>query len=342
MNKIYKNIIMCIAALLMMLPMVMGASADVETAQIMPVLVGAEPTMEDPMIPHSPDAATQGGGKSTEGTSPYDPNTPISECIDNGMDGNWVSDCNGPDIPRDDLNENDIVITLPVDPVIEPPQEYPGNDVGPCVIGTPSPCNDPRYWWPERWDWSWDWNRWIHHIPPPVTIPEPPDFAEPPIVTLPVEDYLITDPPEYYVLPVESEETGMHETHWIPAVGSNQNSLSCDEIQNLPGVSGTGITGSVITGIGEDDEQIAVYLEEYNLETISKLPREVDGKRIVYTVSGPAIALPVGEPAEPASKPDVQAQIDPIEPEHKEGTVSDSRKGEAAPAVAGIAHASAN
>ena len=63
-------------------------------------------------------------------------------------------------------------VTLPIDQVIEPPQD-PGNDVGPCVIGTQSPCNDPKYWLPERWDWIW-----IHRSPQPVTIPEPPDLLD--------------------------------------------------------------------------------------------------------------------------------------------------------------------
>ena len=61
---------------------------------------------------------------------------------------------------------------LPSGTVIEPPQD-PGNDIGPCVIGTQSPCNDPKYWLPERWDWIW-----MHRSPPLVTIPEPPDLLD--------------------------------------------------------------------------------------------------------------------------------------------------------------------
>jgi hypothetical protein len=195
MNRKYKNIIICIAAVLMMLPTAIEASADAETAQIMPAFVGAEPTREEPMLPYSPDTVASGeGGTATEGVSAYDPKYNIvSYCPNNGIDGNWREDCVGPDFSWDDQNENDIVVTipgdeilianppeyyiLPIDPVIEPPQEDTGNDAGPCVIGVPSPCNAPEYWWPE----NWDWNRWIH---------------QPPQVTLPVEPYPISGAPE--------------------------------------------------------------------------------------------------------------------------------------------------
>jgi len=327
MNKKY-YIGIVVAALLMMLPTVMEASA--------------EPAQAGNAAPASA-GVVESGGNSQEYASAIDPwcsTGPGGKCGPKEYWDRWGQEEPKMMLPIEDNLIDPIEVTLPViiDPVIDPPQDM-GNDVGPCVIGIPSPCNDPRYWLPERWNWD----HWSHYkYRTPILI-----VPEPPIITLPVEPYELADAncyggkcgfvePGYYILPVEPEsepedtET-VRESHFIPVV-PNQNSLSRDEIQDLPGVVATGITGSIVTGIGKNEKQLLVSLEEYNLKTISKLPSEVDGKRVVFDVIGPITAMPEEVQADPASAIDVQT--DPIEPEHKEGTVSDSRKGEAAPAVA--------
>ena len=161
MNKKY-NIGIVAAALLMMLLMVMEASAE------------------------TPIAGSPASGTVPEGCSPGPdlPNrqTYVDYCPDNGVDGLWRTGCVGPTMPwDDDMNNIDIVITPPVeDYIITDPPDM-GNDIGLCIIGTPSSCNDPRYWWPERLDGGWNWNwDWIQNRPPEAII-------EPLTVTLPVE-----------------------------------------------------------------------------------------------------------------------------------------------------------
>lgn len=65
------------------------------------------------------------------------------------------------------------------------------------------------------------------------------------------------------------------------------------EIHKIPGVSATGITHSDITGITGTGVgyQLAIYLEEFNLDLINSLPRIFNGVGIVIKVSGKATAV---------------------------------------------------
>ena len=160
MNKKY-SIGIVAAALLMMLLMVMEASAETPIAG-------------------------PASGTGPEGCSPHpdlpNPQQYVDYCPDNGVDGLWGTGCVGPTMPwDDDMNDIDIVITPPVEDYIMADPPDTGNDIGLCIIGTPSSCNDPRYWWPERLDRGWNWNwDWIQNRSPEAII-------EPITVTLPVE-----------------------------------------------------------------------------------------------------------------------------------------------------------
>ena len=164
MNKLYKNIILCIAALLMMLPMVIEASAEpAQAGNVAPTSAGV----------------VESGSNSQEYASAIDPwcsTGPGGKCGPKEYWDRWGQEELKMTLPIEDNLMDPLKVTLLViiDPVIEPPQD-PGNDVGPCVIGTPSPCNAPEYWWPERWNWNW-----IHQWPPQITLPVEDPAAYPP------------------------------------------------------------------------------------------------------------------------------------------------------------------
>ena len=207
MNRNYKNIIICITALLMMLPTVMGASAE---PSIAPAGGGGA---DSGSAPSAVTANSDGLNKMDNTGKIIEACRGCSEDIlrtavdamaktnpDNYMgydDYNYFMDRKPwkepPDGDRDTVTlpvEDNLIANppeyyIPVDPVIEPPQEYPGNDAGLCVIGTPSPCNAPEYWWPNRWNWD----HWSHYkYRTPILI-----VPEPPIITLPVEPYELAD-----------------------------------------------------------------------------------------------------------------------------------------------------
>lgn len=65
------------------------------------------------------------------------------------------------------------------------------------------------------------------------------------------------------------------------------------EIHQIPGVVGTGITHSIVTGIG-DGYNIIVYLEYYSSDILSMIPTEIQGIPITVQVIGKVYALTSG------------------------------------------------
>lgn len=62
-------------------------------------------------------------------------------------------------------------------------------------------------------------------------------------------------------------------------------------IHKIPGVNGSGITHSRVTGIGTDEHQIMVTIENDDPNVISQLPSDINGITVVYMVTGKHVAL---------------------------------------------------
>lgn len=57
-------------------------------------------------------------------------------------------------------------------------------------------------------------------------------------------------------------------------------------IEQIPGVSGTALTHSYITGISKPGYQIVVYLKYYDEQIINQIPSSIDGIPVVFKVIG--------------------------------------------------------
>lgn len=59
-----------------------------------------------------------------------------------------------------------------------------------------------------------------------------------------------------------------------------------EEIHKLPKIAGTAITHSRVTGVGRDEHQILVYVEEETNSVINQLPSDINGIPVLYKKAG--------------------------------------------------------